>query len=146
VTPAARQIIRELCDRGVRLTARADGLAYDAPAAVMTPQLLAALAACKGELMARLSGRPYPSTVPGIVHDPQGGVRVTNPADLRTLCVEQAGRRGFPAVLLSVCSQQVVSSSPAAWRAFAAGARLGEVAEALLVLDDIAGTRMRSDH
>lgn len=140
MTPAARQLIRELCNRGVTLTARADGLAYDAPAGAMTPQLLAALAACKGELMARLSGAPYRSTVPGVVHDSQGGVRVANPVDLRTLCMEQAGLRCFPLVRLSVCSEQEVPSCPAAWKAFAAGARVDEVAEALLVLDDMSTT------
>jgi hypothetical protein len=140
VTPIARQLIGELCDRGVTLTARADGLAYDAPAGAMTPQLLATLAACKGELMARLSGAPYTSIVPGIVHDPRGGVRVANPADLRTLCAEQARLRGFPAVRLSVCSQQVAASCAAEWRTFAAGARVDEVAEALLLLDDMAVT------
>jgi len=106
----------------------------------MTPQLLATLVACKGELMARLSGAAYPSTVSGIVHDPRGGVRVANPADLRTLCVEQAGRRGFPLVRLSMCSQQVVASCPTEWSAFAAGAGADEVAEALFLLDDMAVT------
>lgn len=122
---------------GVKLRVRGARLAYEGPAPVLTPSVLGELAAKKNELLAVLSGSPYPSTVPGIVHDARGGVRVAAPCDLRSLCFEQARRRGWPAVALVHHPAQALAAGEAAWARFTAFAPIGEVAEAALMLDDL---------
>ena len=54
------ELLANLEARGVRLTARADRLVYDAPAGVMTAELLGLLRANRAELLAALTARPQP--------------------------------------------------------------------------------------
>lgn len=82
----AADLVLDLKARGVRLTAEGNRLQYDAPAGVMTPDLLARLKACKSELLATLApcvAEAFPvvqSTEPTVDADAQGATPPKDPA------------------------------------------------------------------
>lgn len=54
--PTGRKLLADLRRAGVLLSAKREGLTFDAPAGAMTPQLRAAVKAHKPELLAVLAG------------------------------------------------------------------------------------------
>lgn len=54
--PTGRRLWAALNHAGVKLSAHAGKLRFDAPAGTMTPELLAMLSACKAELLAIIAG------------------------------------------------------------------------------------------
>lgn len=130
-------LIAVLAGRGIRLSANGDKLRVEGPADLLTGDVYAVLVKRKPELMAVLTGKPAPSSIPGIVWDSRGGVRVADPPDLRTACMDAARRRGFPRIAPKLRPSDSVGPGEAAWAAFAAGALLGDVAEAGPTLEDM---------
>ncbi|HEX8915924.1 MAG TPA: hypothetical protein VF796_26490, partial [Humisphaera sp.] len=72
-----------------------------------------------------------------VVWDPQGGLRLAAPPDVRDLCLAAAAARGFPRVRLPHRPAEAVMAGEAAWRAFAGTALFSDLLHALQALDDL---------
>lgn len=139
MTSDAHQLIAGLAALGVTLAADGDdGLAYDAPAGVLTSDLRAELVLRKPAVLAILTGHLTPSGVPGIVWSPLGGVCLTDPPDLRALCQEVAAAHGYPRLCLPHRPAEAVAAGREAWRAFVSTALVADLLFAMDALDDLA--------
>src|SRR4051812_11206799 len=95
--PTGPEIIARMQAHGVTLAAEGGRLRVSAPAGRMTPELRSLLTGNMPTLMAALTGQPVPSGVGGIVWDPKGGVRLTDPGYFTRLAVWNLAKRcGFP--------------------------------------------------
>jgi hypothetical protein len=79
---------------------------------------------------------PLSSSLEDVVADPRGGV-VAAPPDLEVMCMTLARARGFPSLNLIHHPGRKITSGENRWARFTDSAPVGELAEALLLLDDL---------
>ncbi len=130
-------LIERLRSGGVELVVRDGKLRARAAEAVLTPGVRGLIADHRAQLLAALTGRPVPSSVPGIVWDPRGGVRTARVPDLKALALRLAGTlpRPFPRMSFEL-SDVGIEPGRQAWSSFCRTATNNVLAEVLMVLDD----------
>src|SRR4051812_46332922 len=90
------RLIADLKALGIELLVRNGTLRARGPEAVLTPEVRQVIKAHRDPILAVVTGRSVPSSEPGIVWDPRGGVGLQEPTDLRSLALARASALPHP--------------------------------------------------